>query len=464
MLDRAVLAVIFFSILFWLFRVRPAFGTVASLVYLALIGGVRRWLIPLVGYSGNDPLLLVVPAVLVARAMTLRKQKGVHHSSRLTTMTLWLLGLMLLQACNPLQEEIAVGIGGIVFYVIPMLWFFVGRQYGTVGGTRLLLRTIVVIGILAASYGLYQTWYGFNAGEMAWLNEMKTKGSYQALNVGVIRAFSFFTSAAEYACFLGITFVVLWAAFLQGSWTAIVPLPLIGVALFLESSRGIIVLTLFASSVIWAVQGRSRPVWIARGVVALVVGFCGLGWSISQLEDQEFDERIDPLIGHQMEGFADPFSEDSTAPGHADRVQSGIWYGITHPWGAGLGATTIAAGKFGGSDLGTEGDLSNLFVSLGIVGGILYAAVIFMALKTALEFWRLTRHWISLSIVGILVVQILNWLNTGQYSTVMLIWFLLGSMEGILAQLRMRMASLHEERRSTHSIPSELGEAGTRYA
>ena len=136
MLDRAVLAVIFFSILFWLFRVRPAFGTVASLVYLALIGGVRRWLIPLVGYSGNDPLLLVVPAVLVARAMTLRKQKGVHHSSRLTTMTLWLLGLMLLQACNPLQGAIGVGLGGIVFYVIPMLWFFVGRQYGTVGGTR----------------------------------------------------------------------------------------------------------------------------------------------------------------------------------------------------------------------------------------------------------------------------------------------------------------------------------------
>ena len=464
MLNRAILAVIFFGILFGLFRVRPAIGTVACLVYLALIGGLRRWIIPIVGYSGNDPLLLVVPVVLIARAMTLRKQKGIHHSSRLTKLTLWLLGVMLLQACNPLQEEIAVGIGGIVFYVIPLLWFFVGRQYGTVGGTRLLLRTIVVIGILAASYGLYQTWFGFNAGETAWLNEMKSREGYQALNVGVTRAFSFFTSASEYAAFLAVAFIVLWAAFLQGSWTSIVPLPLLAVALFLESSRGIVVLTLFASSVIWAVQGRSRPVWIARGIVALVVGFCGLAWSVSQLEDQEFDERIEPLIGHQMEGFSDPFGEDSTATGHADRVQNGILYGITHPWGAGLGATTIAAGKFGSTDLGTEGDLSNLFVSLGIVGGVLYAAVIFMALKTALEFWRLTRHWISLSIVGILVVQIMNWLNTGQYSTVMLIWFLMGSMEGILSQLRLRMASLREESRSAHPNSPALSEAGARYA
>ena len=464
MVERLILAVILTALFFALLRARVGLAIPLVLSYLAVIGGVRRWLIPIIGYAGNDPLLLVVPAVLVAMAMTLRIQNGVTQSSRLTKLTLWLLGLMLLQAFNPLQGEIAVGMGGIVFYVIPLLWFFVGRQCATIGGTRLLLRTIVVIGILAASYGLYQTWIGFNTGELAWLNEMKSKGSYQALSVGVIRAFSFFTSASEYACFLAITFIVLWAAFLQGSWTSLVPLPLIGLALFLESSRGIIVLTLFASSVIWAVQGRSRPVWIARGIVALVVGFGGFGWSISQLEDQEFDERIDPLIGHQMEGFADPFGEDSTAPGHADRVQNGIWYGITHPWGAGLGATTIAAGKFGGTDLGTEGDLSNLFVSLGIVGGLLYAAVIFMALKTALEFWRLTRHWISLSILGILVVQILNWLNTSQYSTVMLIWFLLGSMEGILSQLRIRIASLREESRSAHSISTELGEAGTRYA
>lgn len=464
MLGRTVLALIAFVILFGLLRARPFVGAVATLAYLALIGGVRRWLIPIFGYAGNDPLLLVVPVLSIVSAMTLGNASGRQRPEGLTKLTRWLLGLMLLQAFNPLQGGIGVGLGGIIFYVVPVLWFFIGRKYSTPGGVRWFLRTIVILGICAAGYGLYQTWFGFNAGEMAWLNEMKAKDSYQALQVGVIRAFSFFTSASEYACFLGIAFVILWAALLQGSWTAIIPLPLIGLALFLESSRGIIILTLFSCCVIWAVQGRSRPAWLARGAVALIVGFSGLGWSLTHLEDAEFDERISSLIEHQADGLSDPFGEKSTGAGHVDRIQDGIWYGISHPWGAGLGATTIAAGKFGGSDLGTEGDLSNLFVSLGVVGGVLYAAVIFTALKTAFEFWRLTRNWISLSIIGILLVQILHWLNTSQYSTVMLIWFLLGSMEGILTKLRMGMASLRKEPGKLPSVHTELDEAGARYA
>ena len=49
----------------------------------------------------------------------------------------------------------------------------------------------------------------------------------------------------------------------------------------------------------------------------------------------------------------------------------------------GLGATTPAAGKLGGNSASSEVDLSDMFLSLGLLGGLAYALVIVLVLTYA---------------------------------------------------------------------------------
>lgn len=432
---QLVIAIALFGMLWPLLTFKPKYGVIACLAYLAGLGAFRRWIEFHFGPVGNDPLLLVIPSLVFLTAFELQVWHTGGTEQSLTRAARALLIAMLIQAINPLQAGISVGLAGLMFYVVPLLWFAIARKIATPALLRGFLYVIAGIAILAAAYGLYQTWFGFTLWENAWMEKLRRTGSYEALNVGVVRAFSFFTAASEYASFLGLGAVILWSRVLGRHYLALLPLALLALALFLESSRGIIVLTLFACMLMWAVQSRTKAGWLRRGSVALCVGIAGMTWLIQHLGDKQLDDRIHPLVEHQVSGLSDPFGEDSTASGHVARIWYGLAYGITHPWGAGLGATTLAAGKFGGRDLGTEGDVSNLFVSLGVIGGVIYGVFIFRAFRTVIRLWQATRSEIPLAILGILAVQILNWLNTSQYSTVMLIWFCLGSADLFYAQL-----------------------------
>ena len=47
-----------------------------------------------------------------------------------------------------------------------------------------------------------------------------------------------------------------------------------------------------------------------------------------------------------------------------------------NPLGFGPGATTLAASKFGGGALSAEVDIPNVFLSGGIIAGILYVSIL----------------------------------------------------------------------------------------
>jgi Na+-driven multidrug efflux pump len=110
-------------------------------------------------------------------------------------------------------------------------------------------------------------------------------------------------------------------------------------------------------------------------------------------------------------------------------MREGVLYGFTSPAGRGLGATTLAASKYGEKTINAEVDFANLMLSLGLLGGLLYAAIVVVVLMKALRWWTTERHTLALVTLGILVVTLGSWLIGGEYSATALIWFVIGSMD-----------------------------------
>src|SRR4051794_3730654 len=116
-----------FGVLWPSLKFHPKYGVLACLAYLAGLGALRRWAEFHFGVVTNDPLLLVVPAVVFVTALEGQVwQTGPRRD--LTRSALAVLVAMLIQALNPLQGAISVGLAGLLFYVVPVLWFFIARK------------------------------------------------------------------------------------------------------------------------------------------------------------------------------------------------------------------------------------------------------------------------------------------------------------------------------------------------
>jgi hypothetical protein len=422
---RAFLAATLFLALF---TTRVSSTTVLlSLVYLAMLGGLRRWLIPVLGFPGNDPLLLVCPAAVGLYAVARLFSRDLPRDSKVARLVMWLVGVMVLQILNPVQGGIMVGLAGALFYVIPVMWFYIGRELGTELLVRRVFGLIVVVAMCAALYGQYQTWYGFLPAEKEWIR----LAHFNALEVrGTIRPFSFFTSPAEYAAFVSIAIVILWGFFLRGNVLAILPIIPLALAVFLLGARGPIVSMLAACTVMWAVKGQTVKTWVPRLVLAVFLAVAGLTWSLNEVKNANVDSRIEGAVAHQTEGLLNVMDDDkSTARGHANVVGLGFLEGVLHPWGYGLGITTMAAGKFGGGTLSSEVDVSNMFMSLGLAGGFLFLALVGSVLLTAFRCWHLVRSAAALSSLGVLFFALGQWLNGGYYCVAMIVWFTIGALD-----------------------------------
>jgi hypothetical protein len=279
---------------------------------------------------------------------------------------------------------------------------------------------------------LLQTYVGFPSWDIRWIDSVTGNGGYAALNVGgVIRAFSSFSSASEYAAFLGVGIAV-WLAW--GRRPGRVPVmlatvALLGTALVLESSRGVVVLAVLAFGVMCAAIARVRLASAALwGVAALVVLYLG----VSQLGPASQTTAgstgtTAALVQHEVGGLAQPLSsQSSTLGGHFSELTSGLKAALTDPIGHGTGTITLAASKFGGVSQGTEVDPSNAAFAFGLPGLIAYLLVAILGLASAYRLASVRRDWLSVAALGVLVVMFLQWLNGAQYAVAWLPWLILG--------------------------------------
>lgn len=430
-LERLTFAVALVALLGAMAVVSPRNGLLALATWLVALGTVRR-LAPGTDLSGlGDPLLLVGPALLLILLLASPGQRRPRPASMLTYAVLAFQVLAVLSALNPLQGGLQVGVAGLLFVPAPMLGFWVGRATDERDLARL-LRYIAILSVPAALYGLWQTFVGFPPWDQQWISSVMA--NYMALNVGGgVRAFSSLSSAAEYAFLLGIGIAVL-AAGLQRKGSAAPALALLALAavsVLLESSRGIVVTATLALGLMTAARLGWTP---TRALTAGVVLVASVPFVVGLGTPQDLGSGfISGLLAHQLQGLANPLGAASTLPLHVAILINGLRTSLSAPLGLGVGAVSIAASHFGGVTAGTEVDPGNAAVALGIPGLTLYLVIAAVGLWRAYELARRRRDFLSVALLGVLLVTALQWFNGGQYAVAWLVWLAFGAVDAMSA-------------------------------
>jgi hypothetical protein len=215
---------------------------------------------------------------------------------------------------------------------------------------------------------------------------------------------------------------------------------LIAYAGFLTGSRGFTVKIALALIVLLAARARNRL--LATGIVALLVSAAVI-WSANTSSSVSIDSKTQgsaQLIEQQRRALADPFNPaKSTLPIHFRQAVTGIHYAVTRqPIGLGTGVATRGGEKFGGLQAATELDIGDTFLSLGVVGGVLYVVAIVLALVQAGRVRRALPGPVWIGIWAMAATSVGAWLNGGLYAITPLIWFLIGAADGEYKRLRER--------------------------
>ncbi|HTJ73911.1 MAG TPA: hypothetical protein VL337_00965 [Acidimicrobiales bacterium] len=404
----------------------PRASIVGLVVWLTALGMVRRLFLSL-GASGDfDPLLLVAPAAVALLLAVAARQGAFRQRTPLTAGVLILSGLVVLSTVNPLQGGLAVGIGALLFVLVPVLWFWIGRGLLTDALVGRVLVVTAISSLAAAGYGLFQVYRGFPAWDQRWID---AKG-YAALVVGnSIRPFASFSNASEYVTFLAIG-AVIWALLIRRHrpvLSATVALAIISWSLAVASVRSIAVLLLVTLALVWAM---SHGLSGAQSTVIGLIGLLAFGAAIATVNPARVGgSKTSNLLGRQVTGLADPFNSDervSTLPVHLRLIWDGLRSAVHNPVGQGFGSVTIAGERLGGATASTEADPSNVAVALGIPGLAAYVWVVVFGLRLAFRRARAERSFRTLAALGILLVTFLQWLTGGNYATAIFPWLLLG--------------------------------------
>jgi hypothetical protein len=205
-------------------------------------------------------------------------------------------------------------------------------------------------------------------------------------------------------------------------------LPFLAVPLFLSSGRGVLVLSLFTTLMLIGLRTRRVGLAVMIAILGLGVGMLAAQRYVSPSAGTPGSPG-NPLVGHQLGGLANPLDpEKSTLPLHWAIVVSGVREGFLHPFGHGTAVTNLAASRFGigGTEKSSELDVGNAFISLGVVGGLLFLAMVIVAFRRALRAYVTRQNAATLAALGLMLVSLGQWLNGGYYALAPLVWFVIG--------------------------------------
>jgi hypothetical protein len=412
-------------------------------VWMVFLGFVRRFT-PGGGnvtFSG-DPVLLVGPIALIALLLVTVNSRGAPPLSKLARVVLAFNILAIVEVANPKQGGVMAGVGGLLFVFVPTLAFWIGRRFGTVDVLWRVVWNVAILSLVASLYGLYQQFVQFPSWDVEWID---SKG-YTALNLGsgIIRAFSTFSSAQEYAVFLSVGLIV---------WTVLaakavrLPLPLhlfamtvVALALFYESQRTSMFLSALALGVVASARLRMRPINVALfGVVAIVAlvtfaGAIGGGGGSAALQGPDSTAAI--LVNHQLSGITDPTGAQSSLPGHIKATRVGMFSAFKHPFGYGSGSTNLAASRYGSNSKtsGTEFDPGNMGIAFGIFGLTIYVLLLWRMTAMGYRLAMVRRDPLGLAVLGVIMASLLQWTNGNLYAVCWLLWFVVGSGDGLMSR------------------------------
>jgi hypothetical protein len=408
---------------------KPQAAVLLALCLLPGLALVRRMLIPVAGWTTYDGLLLIAPilSIVVFHRLFIMERRPIAKDA-LSKLVVALFSLTLLETLNPDGGGLLAGMTGLLFMASPLVWFFIGREIADRRLVSTLVACTALSGAVIAAYGLLQQQVGFPSWDASWI----AINGYTALSVDrVTRAFGTLSSSAEYATFVAAALIltIVSIRFGRRRWLLALPIvPLLATALFFDSSRGIVILMLLAIVVVLGLRTGNLAL-TGLLVVAAAVGAWGtvqfFGPSLTQMAQGSGN----PLIAHQVGGLMNPFDPgQSTYLVHQQGALGGLVSGVQHPLGFGTAATNLAGERLATLTAGTEVDLTNAFVGLGLPGGMVYLALLIVTLCRAGSLALSNRDTVALATVGVLIVMLGQWLNGGYYALAPFVWLLVGAM------------------------------------
>jgi len=433
-------------------------------VWLIELGLIRRVVASggSVGLSG-DPLLIVGPLIILCLLLVMSSGRGAYKGrSTMASAVLGLNILALVEVINPGQGTIMVGLGGLLFMLIPVCAFWIGRGLLDEDLARQLVWVVAIVGAMSAAYGLFQTFGGFPSWDKNWL---QTK-AYRALVVHgqAVRAFGTMSSSQDYAAFMSVTMLA-WVALLVDKvrrvprWFNIAMIILTGAALFYSSVRTAAALAIIALSVVFcAIRRLSLSMAVVAAPMLVLVAFFGLqlignGSTASDTGVEKSSTQV--LANHQLSGLTNPTGSNSSLNGHVTATIKGMSKAFSKPIGNGVGAVTLAAGRFNNGKAfnnNTEFDPGNMSVAFGILGLGGYLAVLFLGLSRTYRMATARRDAISVFCLGVVMVMLLEWFNGDLYASSWLVWLCLGFVDG--NEMRLEEAADDMARVSTPLVTS----------
>lgn len=399
-------------------------------VWLPFMGFIRRALIPVVGYPEFDPLLLLGPVCAAILWLTARGQRVPRTA--LSSLAVVLFGVGVAQIVNPSAANAAAGPLGSIFWITPLLWFFVGRTL-TESQIAKVYKLITILLVPISLHGLWQSFNHFFPFEYTWIG-VSGFGPAIFLDGFKIRPFSTLGSPQEYGYFLAFGLIVLWAGILaqpKGRTFKLGLLFLGGTALFLQAGRTVFAFFVLAFLMTTVQRVRaSGGRMVAMGVIGLL-GIFGTMYAArpsgAQLPDptRQASGGVSANVRHQVSGFTDP--QSSTLPIHIRMIVEGFDESFDDPLGKGTGFTSLAVRKVEGArGQTTENDVSSTFLALGLAGGLVYVVFMIAGFRAAIRRSRRRMTAVSLGALGLLVAFLTQWYAGQMYAVSSLFWLTLG--------------------------------------
>jgi hypothetical protein len=365
----------------------------ACLVALMLFepnrGLLRRAQYLLVEYSAFDPIHALSPAVTFLAFAALVKVRGLRilWESALAVPFSVLTFIYCLQIFNPLQGAFSVGVSGVIYMLVPMLWFYFGQavkpQFMATA-----LRLLIALGLVCSLHGIYQLAAGFPPFEQYWMDNTEF---YTSLNVGhVKRAFATFSSAEEWGRYIEFGAVAAFG-FALGARRGAARLGYAAAGLALAA---MLFVTGQRSSIFGMLAGIAALALVgaptfraACGRLALMV-FCGLlvvtlakPPSEDDMWSKGSDEKFETMLSHSARGTLNPAKEASL------QERFDMWTNLMtrvvpyRPLGHGLGAGSLASVRF--NNLKELMPIDSFFVVVIIACGVPAALILVWVLGRA---------------------------------------------------------------------------------
>lgn len=398
------------------------FPVALFVAYSILVGWLRRELPG--GSSGLDPLLLILPICTVVLGAVAVRRGATRDRTRMTNLVLALVVLSAFGAFNPLQGSLVVGLVGVAFFGVPMLWFFVGRQLLSDEDLLFVMKAAAWVALVPGIYGIAQSRGWLTAADARFFAEEALPSAFFA---GQPRPIGTMASTGEFSRFAMVA-AMLWlvaALFARrvGGATRLAALGVFGLMVWAALLTGVRVSLLTAlvaaGLMVLAVLDLTG---LQRLVVAglLLVGLFGALQVVGRFEtDNE-------LLGRQL-NLSDPLDPQSaTVSKRIDLAIRAAEDLPTYPLGRGTGITTPAASRFGGRAVSTETDVGDVATSWGVPGLVAYSWFYLVAIGAAFSAARRDRTRLSMAVLVVIGVGMSQWINGGLYSVVPLVWLSLG--------------------------------------